>query len=520
MTRSSVDPNAAARAEQPRQDADGGIHAALGAVFQNDDAVRGALADNLRARGIASLELRARAQSAFSDFDPSRHSSERRAQPDYVAPGGDVTSAQTDLINKGLDLRRQNSAPRGVRLVTSDAFNGLIEKPDARRARTVKLGPFMSYLDARLSGSAYAATDSALTDCKAEEDAKRRLAAILAEGDAAKKLPAAAAKASGHIDPAKPDAGIAALSTTKLVQRLVDLQVQTMNAPESELAYAVPSESEQTADSHTKPTFELRLGPTDVVAFHDFYSLQIAFQSVWMELVDERLSTLGQQLYQEYVQLKNFTGIDDGRDPTIASMGDLKNLMDEIRDFSRLTTKSIPGELNPAGKATGPNGQAGTDIGTTVVNTIIDATLPGVRQLVDWLAGTKFAVEWNVLDSKTTLPTGDTIGYKVVACPPSLVEIVLSAPAAHEAREKTIVFTNPALLGNYQMGASVLRDGSANDGSKAITLPSAFVPGGTLEFQRHDGFNFRGVYVLTGLQPTLADGKRLIFTWKDAAGVR
>jgi hypothetical protein len=48
---------------------------------------------------------------------------------------------------------------------------------------------------------------------------------------------------------------------------------------------------------------ELRGGPADTVAFHDYHSLQIAFKSVWEHAFDENLRDLAEQLYVQATAL-------------------------------------------------------------------------------------------------------------------------------------------------------------------------------------------------------------------------
>jgi hypothetical protein len=49
--------------------------------------------------------------------------------------------------------------------------------------------------------------------------------------------------------------------------------------------------------STTSPPFELSTGASDADSFHDFFRLQIAFEDVWAELLDQKLESLGQQAY-------------------------------------------------------------------------------------------------------------------------------------------------------------------------------------------------------------------------------
>ena len=49
-------------------------------------------------------------------------------------------------------------------------------------------------------------------------------------------------------------------------------------------------------------TFELRPGPSDVTSYHDFSTLQIAFENVWTQIFDGELEALGRKVYREYVR--------------------------------------------------------------------------------------------------------------------------------------------------------------------------------------------------------------------------
>jgi hypothetical protein len=46
--------------------------------------------------------------------------------------------------------------------------------------------------------------------------------------------------------------------------------------------------------------FELSKGASDADSFHDFFRLQIAFEDVWVELLDTRIQKVGQQLYASF----------------------------------------------------------------------------------------------------------------------------------------------------------------------------------------------------------------------------
>lgn len=64
------------------------------------------------------------------------------------------------------------------------------------------------------------------------------------------------------------------------------------------LTSATPPVWQPVADpTGTSHPIEVSTGAADAVAYHDFYSLRIAFEDVWSELLDNNISQLGQQLY-------------------------------------------------------------------------------------------------------------------------------------------------------------------------------------------------------------------------------
>ena len=51
--------------------------------------------------------------------------------------------------------------------------------------------------------------------------------------------------------------------------------------------------------------FELSTGASDAVAYHDYYRLQIAFEDVWAELIDDSMGTTAQAFYAKWDALMN-----------------------------------------------------------------------------------------------------------------------------------------------------------------------------------------------------------------------
>ena len=374
------------------------IQDVVDAIFQSDSAVREVIAGNMKERSDKARTFTARAQDAFAGFKPTKYPSYARPLPNYVKPGESPTPTQNEVITRGLEAFRNSAKPRSLKLAKSAGLDRLVNAAPANDESivgTIALSDLVSYIESKSGGRDFVARDTVFTTCKAEIEAERRIKEIEAPNA---PPPRAAIDGNGLDETAggitNTDGTAAAdLTAAGLVKENVELQMGTATSPESQLRYSVPDRSKQITNVHKSiETFELRSGPSDVTSFHDFHNLQIAFEDVWTEMFDAQLADLGKQLYEEYVRLKSVTGVDDGQSHTINTIDDLRRLMDEIRDFSRLTEVSIPAQLQPRpekGGGSTPNSGIGSignvgnigntgspvDVAVDVVRTILD--LPG-----------------------------------------------------------------------------------------------------------------------------------------------
>ncbi|MEU9087465.1 hypothetical protein [Streptomyces sp. NPDC048357] len=76
-------------------------------------------------------------------------------------------------------------------------------------------------------------------------------------------------------------------------------------------------------------------GPADVPAYHDFHTLQVAFEHVWQEAFDQELLDLAENLYAEVVEL--------GGNPTAPQPGGSGSTLDNLRVEGRTVVFVSPG---------------------------------------------------------------------------------------------------------------------------------------------------------------------------------
>lgn len=90
---------------------------------------------------------------------------------------------------------------------------------------------------------------------------------------------------------------------TKDVSRYMARVMETMTSPEEELrAGLMPSATRATVEQNVSQ-LAFKPSPADVPAFHDFQQLQIAFQHVWQEAIDEGVLHIAEDAYQTIVEL-------------------------------------------------------------------------------------------------------------------------------------------------------------------------------------------------------------------------
>jgi hypothetical protein len=316
--------------------------------------------------------------------------------------------------------------------------------------------------------------------------------------------------------------------------------MRTTTSPEQQVAFT------QSTDKSPHPkavdTFELRDGPSDVTSYHDFSSLQIAFQHIWSELFDNELQALGQQLYQEYVRLKVFTGTDHGADRPISTLDDLRELIDEVRTLGQTTSAELPNSLiTAAGQVLQPGGlpggsielkdvaKIGFDPGSVIANTIKDDTL---RAVVD-PAGALFDAISKLVAGKPQLTwesfpgplpvNGDIIEVSVEEniMDAGVVAISLgNTPAT--SWWKGIEFREFAADGSVVSQFKISTD--PNDGDvwdrrqyNVLPLYTQQLHNGLIEFKKAApgiGFGIHtGYYVLGELDKKINDRSKVTFTW-------
>ncbi len=502
--------------EDPPPDTEPGVETprveSVDALFRNDAAVRQAITKNLKSRRGGSEAIAARITSAWK-FNPKLPAPEDVTKPNYVAPGADASEVQHAVVLKGVDALRSATTRRGMSFRQSAGVS----------EGTVELGSLVALINEKTNGSTLA-TEPTYTACRADLEAETILEAV----------ESGSGKPQGDDPEEAGDASPGAGETSQFVNAAVDRQMTSATSPETRLVYGsiptIPNGADRDkVQSSLLQTFQLRPGASDVTSYHDFNTLQIAFEHVWTRIFDGQLESLGQELYREYVKLKDFSGSGQP-DLVVGSYGDLRRLIEEVRKLSQIVQEDLPRDLrgdgsqeqqsDPVDKVLDDVGRGGLAVATG-----------GLSELARWLlrelssAGQKPILNWSQIDSRGfPLPNGfgRIIASFTNNAPSGYVQMRLETGRSNV---KIMEFQPwSASQGKFlnHMNGNDPRNYVSNAGypdphtTGWITVPANAVGSGAIEFasEQSPGFNL-GRYVLAGLEEKLLDGWQVNFMWSD-----
>jgi hypothetical protein len=315
------------------------LSSAIDTAFREDNKVRAVLSEHLTARVQDSQHHAALARAAFENFQPSMFTSKRN---NYVAPDGNLAQTMDAVIETAVNTMRESTQQRTLKLHIGDDLKSLVKYStnDGKSSGTIDLRAFIKFFLPKLEVVSTLRNDPTRLACDAEAKAKAMLNQI--DG---KDAPASAGESTTALDEMSEGDGD---DESSLVNGFVKDQVHDLMAkvtrPEDQLRFDVPNDVPKRAKledtEEARSTFQLRAGASDVTSYHDFNSLQIAFEHVWTEIFDGRLKDLGTQLYHAYIDQRDFLGFKSNPNRVITSIPDLKKILGDIRELSNLTRNS------------------------------------------------------------------------------------------------------------------------------------------------------------------------------------
>jgi hypothetical protein len=510
------------------------LRATIDAVFRNDEAVADAFKENLKRRTLASDAIAERVTKAFEGFSPSSLSSEERGERIYLGPKDGLAKTLDAVHKDGARALRHDDRSRGIRLTVNEELLRKLRNGHGENASTIgRIGhdDLVEYVTERLGTTAALWAEEqagAYVSCDIEDEAERRLSRI--ENPDHEPADHAHTPDSPDGGPATDAAGHPKQSTKEFVEAKVNLLLDSVVSPEHPIRIDPGERVDEKALDRSIVTFELRDGPSDVTSYHDFNSLQIAFQHVWTEVFDGELESLGKQLYKEWVQLKDYSGLDAGKDKPISTVDDLAALIGEIKELSRLTQDAIPSTLgggSGAGDIPAGTGDLRDDplyklvtggfIDDDVARAVANPAGFAVDVVARYLADAQ-QITWALLENGR-LPGGiDVVTAKIEpnALPAGSVEIVLTT-SDEAATWKGIDFTEFDTSGRPVGALGQISNGAGD--TTTMRLSTRRVKNGMLRFGKEIIFGgHKAQYYLVDLDDKVKDRTRVTFKWEKDRG--
>lgn len=281
--------------------------------------------ENLSKRMELDSEYKAIALKAFRKFEPTKiNTMIRKNMSTFVEKGELIGDFQAKVIQEDLEAFASLPPKNGIRLFLSeDELSSLNIEPNTGEVSSSTVKSLFGKLD-QFAVDLFRAQYN-LSICKATVQAEEMMKEI---------IDSKANDSSSQVEKGE-EANPSTFSSSERKQLVMDqvaLQMKLVNSPENNVVFGVKPRPTQKDIQEATDSFELRGGPADVTAYHDFHDLQIAFRHVWTELFDEELTSLGQKLYAELVKLKKENGVPiKVDDEPITSVEELHELLEELK---------------------------------------------------------------------------------------------------------------------------------------------------------------------------------------------
>lgn len=252
--------------------------------------------------------VRARLATYQTDFKPKLQNSLSRlseniiAPERVVAPGESVLAKSNSTIKRGIEQVVNSDDPRrrapahSVLNLTDDHKNQLQALADADgNVDDADLQRVLHGNESAPNTNVLLVRENPLLQFCREMTARERECAKLLDEESQTPLPPAPPP-DDEPQPVEP------MSSDDIPRHLAHL-LETMTSPEEQVINGLTPRATNAEVQKQIRELSLEKSPADTPAYHDFHSLQIAFEHVWQEAIDEGILDLAEDIYETIVEL-------------------------------------------------------------------------------------------------------------------------------------------------------------------------------------------------------------------------
>lgn len=253
---------------------------------------------------------------------------ETLVDPDaFVAPGESVFEKGNAIIRRGIEQVVNSDDPKvrapvtGFVALTAAQKDALAGHLEGGAIDSEALEGILNGDEGRQRSTTFVVREDPLIQfCREKSQDEAHCLAILEDGPDDGDAPED--PENGDV----PGPGVTAITEQDINQYVARL-MDTMTSPEERVVSGLEPRADRAKVEENIRTLAFPPSPADTPAFHNFHNLQIAFEHVWEEAIDEGILDLAEDAYQDIVEL----GGDPDRDSDEGRRNPARALTEEGR---------------------------------------------------------------------------------------------------------------------------------------------------------------------------------------------
>ncbi len=300
-------------------------------------------AEGIKEKVEEQKEVDEKVNNAFKNFSLSSISSLDRLKNNYFKPGDNLLDNLKGLISKSTEVANEKGHIKRTRISLTRAqvenIDGLEINENGEVTGSAEW-EVTAAIEAMDNTTSFDYSIDLAQECKATKEAKKCLDEIMGIEEVVEETD----DTNNSTIVGSDEDLLSSVNAEDFINRQINRQLKKSTAPETQLRFEPLGRASQEDVTNNIQAFEVKGGPADATAFHDFYDLQIAFKHVWTEIFDGELERLGREMYETYRKLDKQVYGEENND-TIDEVNETYDLIRVEKELKSLRDRLA--NLNP-----------------------------------------------------------------------------------------------------------------------------------------------------------------------------